>query len=168
MMILETGRLLLREYAETDAEDFFRLNSDPEVIRHTGDIPLTSPEEARTVLREHPIADYRTYGYGRWACLLRETERHIGFAGPKFLPEVGETEIGFRFLRSCWGHGFATEAAQAVIAYSFKELALERLIGIVRPDNVASRRVLEKCGMTRVETISYRGGPAEKFALARK
>lgn len=62
--ILETKRLLLREYNEEDAEAFFRLNSDAAVMRFTNDDLLPSVQAARKVLREHPMADYRTYGFG--------------------------------------------------------------------------------------------------------
>jgi [ribosomal protein S5]-alanine N-acetyltransferase len=64
-VILETDRLFLREYVVEDAEAFFRLNSDPEVLRFTGDESLPNFESARQVLLAHPIADYRKYGFGR-------------------------------------------------------------------------------------------------------
>ncbi|MEP6636783.1 MAG: GNAT family N-acetyltransferase [Acidobacteriota bacterium] len=80
-VILETARLPLREYLESDAEAFFRLNSDPEVLRFVPDEPLLSVEQARQLLLDHPIADYGKYGFGRGACILKTTGEQIGFAG---------------------------------------------------------------------------------------
>ena len=79
--ILETDRLLLREYVEEDAEAFFKLNSDPEVLRFVPDKQLLNVEQARQLLIDHPIADYRKHGFGRGACILKSTGEQIGFAG---------------------------------------------------------------------------------------
>jgi ribosomal-protein-alanine N-acetyltransferase len=103
--ILETDRLLLREYVEDDAEAFFRLNSDPEVLRFVPDKRLRDVEQARQILIDHPIADYRKYGFGRGACILKSTGENIGFAGLKYLEELGEVELGFRLMRAHWGWG---------------------------------------------------------------
>jgi RimJ/RimL family protein N-acetyltransferase len=80
-VILETDRLLVREYVEEDAEAFFKLNSDPEVLRFVPDKALLNVEQTRQILIDHPIADYRKYGFGRGACILKSTGEQIGFAG---------------------------------------------------------------------------------------
>jgi RimJ/RimL family protein N-acetyltransferase len=74
-VILETDRLFLREYVEEDAEAFFKLNSDPEVLRFVPDKRLLNVEQARQILVDHPIADYRKYGFGRGACILKKYGR---------------------------------------------------------------------------------------------
>ena len=76
-VILETDRLFLREYVEDDAEAFFKLNSDPEVLRFVPDKRLLNVEQARQILVDHPIADYRKYGFGRGACILKSTGEQI-------------------------------------------------------------------------------------------
>src|SRR5437868_11868257 len=134
-IMLETERLLLREHTEDDAEAFHELNKDPEVTRYTGDGGPRTVEEMRAILRTHPIADYARHGYGRWACVLKESGELIGFAGLKYLPELGEVDVGYRLRRNCWGRGLATEAARATLAYGFDRLKLERIIGLVDPDN---------------------------------
>ena len=91
-VILETDRLLLREYVEEDAEAFFKLNTDPEVLRFVPDKQLLSVEQARQILIDHPIADYRKYGFGRGACILKSTGEQIGFAGLKYMEELGEVD----------------------------------------------------------------------------
>ena len=110
-VILETDRLLLREYVEEDAEAFLKLNSDPEVLRFVPDKALLNVEQARQILIDHPIADYRKHGFGRGACILKSTGEQIGFAGLKYLEELGEVDVAYRFLPNHWGQGLATEAA---------------------------------------------------------
>ena len=146
--ILETPRLLLREFREADALHFFELNEDPEVIRYTGDLPFASAEEARRFLLDYDR--YKKYGYGRWAVLLKETEAGpawIGWCGLKYIPELNETDIGFRFFRRYWGKGYATEAARACLEYGFRRLGLKRIVGRAMKENGASVRVLEKIGL---------------------
>ncbi len=165
-VILETDRLLLREYVEADAEAFFQLNTDLEILRFTSDAPLRDVEHAREVLCEHPIADYRKYAFGRWACIHKVSGEHLGFTGLKRIEELGEVEIGFRLMRANWGFGFATEAAKACVAYGLNELALKRIIGLVMPDNIASVRVLQKTGLRFSGNVRYRGLQLEKYIIS--
>ena len=81
-MILETDRLLLREFVLDDVEDFFRLISDPDVTRYTGDGGKTL-EEAKKDLEERVVQDYKKHGFGRWAVIYKPTNKIIGFAGLK-------------------------------------------------------------------------------------
>jgi RimJ/RimL family protein N-acetyltransferase len=111
--ILETERLLLREFDEGDVAPFYLMGSDPAVLRHTGDPGggLTSVEHALEVLRSRPIADYRNYGYGRWACVLKASGEVIGFAGLKYLADLQEVDIGYRLLPAYWGQGWPPRLA---------------------------------------------------------
>lgn len=152
-VILETNRLLLREYVEDDAEAFFRLNSDPEVVRFTPSAVLHDVEQAREILLANPMADYRKHGFGRWACILKSTGEHIGFSGLKYLEEFGEVEIGYRLVRAQWGLGLATEAAIAGVRFGLDDLGLKTVIGLVMPENIASVRVLEKAGLRFSENV---------------
>ena len=164
-VILETDRLLLRQYVEEDAEAFFRLNTDPEVLRFVPDPPLQSVEQARQLLIDHPIADYRKHGFGRGACILKSTGEQIGFAGLKYLDELGEVDVAYRLLPAYWRHGLATEAASASLHYGFAELGLPRIIGLVMPENIASVRVLEKAGLRYAETALFWGHQFSKFII---
>jgi len=160
-IVLETDRLILREYVEDDAPAFFRLNSDPEVMRYVPDEPMRSVDQAREILKTHPIADYAEHGFGRLACVLKATGEHVGFSGLKYLKEIDDIDLGFRFLPAHWGKGLATEAAQAVVRYGFTEMApevaavhrmaiqfpLDHIVGLAEADNHGSIRVLEKVGM---------------------
>src|SRR5437868_8101648 len=162
-VILETDRLLLREYEEADAEAFFQLNSDPEVLRFVPDKRLLNVEQARQILIDHPIADYRKYGFGRGACILKSTGEQIGFAGLKYLEEFGEVDVAFRLMPAHWGFGLATEAALASVRFGFADLGLKQIIGLVMPENIASVRVLEKIGPRYSETVSSWGHSFSKY-----
>src|SRR5206468_6825019 len=153
-VILETERLLLREYVEDDAEVFFKLNTDPEVLRFVPDKALLNVEQARQILIDHPIADYRKNGFGRGACILKSTGEQIGIAGLKYLKELDEVDVAYRFMPTYWGQGLATEAARASVRYGFADLGLKRIIGLAMPENTASVRVLEKAGLRYSDSVS--------------
>ena len=89
----------------------------------------------------------------------------IGFAGLKYLDEMDEVDIGYRFLTKYWGAGLASEAARAVLDFGFRNLHLEEIIGLAVPDNAASIRILEKLGMEFVETMDYFGLQAAKYVI---
>ena len=164
-VILETDRLLLREYVEEDAEAFFKLNSDPEVLRFVPDKALLNVEQARQILIDHPIADYRKHGFGRGACILKSTGEQIGFAGLKYLEELGEVDVAYRLMPTHWGQGLATEAALASVRFGFADLGLKQIIGLVMPENIASVRVLEKTGLRYAETVTFWGQQFSKYIV---
>ena len=164
-VILETDRLLLREFVEDDAESFFKLNTDPEVMRFVPDKPLLNVEQARQTLIDHPIADYRRYGFGRGACILKSTGEQIGFAGLKYLDELGEVDVAYRLLPAHWGQGLATEVALASVRYGFAALGLKRITGLVMPKNIASVRVLEKTGLRYSGTVTLWGHTFSRYVI---
>lgn len=164
-VILETDRLVLREYVEDDAEAFFKLNTDPEVLRFVPDKALLNVEQARQLLIDHPIADYRKHGFGRGACILKSTGEQIGFAGLKYLEELGEVDVAYRLLPTHWGLGLATEAALASVRYGFADLGLKQIIGLVMPENIASLRVLEKAGLRYAEEVTFWGNQFSKYII---
>lgn len=164
-IIFQTNRLLVREFLEEDAAEFFKLNSDPEVLRFVPDKALLNVEQARQVLIDHPIADYKQHGFGRGACVLKSTGAQIGFAGLKYLDELDEVDVAYRLRPSYWGQGLATEAAVAAVRYGFTQLGLERIIGLVMPTNIASARVLEKAGLRYATDVSYWNHQFSKYAI---
>jgi [ribosomal protein S5]-alanine N-acetyltransferase len=145
-IIIETPRLILREFIQADAALIYQLNKDPEVTKYTGD-PIRDDKHARQVLESVIIPQYIMNNYGRWAVHTKAENEFIGWCGLKSRPERKEIDLGYRFIRSSWGKGFATEAAYASLRYGFDKLQLDRIIGRAMPQNLASIRVLEKCGM---------------------
>jgi RimJ/RimL family protein N-acetyltransferase len=144
--IIETDRLLLREIVPADKKDMLRMYSDEEVHRYTGEPTIESLEEMEKAILER-VPNYKKYGYGRWATILKEDMRFIGWAGLAYLPEFDEIDLGYRFMPQYWGKGYATEASQAVLDYGFEQLKLPKIIAIAMKENKASIRVMEKVGM---------------------
>jgi ribosomal-protein-alanine N-acetyltransferase len=134
-------------------------------MRHTGDSCLMSVEQARAGLCQRPIADYQKYGFGRLAVFLRSSGKLIGFAGLKYLDDLGEVDLGYRLMVAYWGRGLATEASLACVNYGFQTLELKRIIGLVAPQNHRSVRVLEKCGMAFERMIDSLGQQMAQYAI---
>ena len=122
-------------------------------------------EQVRKRLEERVFRDYQRHGYGRWAAVLKENGRVIGFAGLKHLDDVGESDLGYRLFKEYWGRGLATEGFQAVLRYGFEQVGLERAIGIAHVENRASIRVLEKVGFTLQDFRTYQGFPVAWYAI---
>jgi len=154
---IDTGRLILRRFDERDLDVFYELCSRPEVIRHAQSVPVASREAALEYMRAAPFHDYATYGYGRLASVWKETGDVIGFSGVKYVPEINDAELGYRFLPEFWGLGLATEAGRASIDFARSDLGLRRLVAMVHPDNVASANVLTKLGFSVEKQIRYSG-----------
>jgi RimJ/RimL family protein N-acetyltransferase len=154
---IDTGRLILRRFDERDLDAFFELCSRPEIIRYAQSAPIPSREAALDYMHAAPFHDYATYGYGRFACVWKETGRVIGFSGVKYVPEIEDNELGYRFLSEFWGLGLATEAGRASMDFARSDLGLQRLVALVHPDNVASANVLTKLGFTVERTLRYSG-----------
>jgi RimJ/RimL family protein N-acetyltransferase len=147
---LRTERLSLRAWRLADAERFAAINADPEVMEHFQSV-MTRQESDRML--DRLTRSMERDGWGLWAVELRADGRLLGFTGLQrpafeahFTPAV---EVGWRLARDSWGHGYATEAAQAAIAFAFDELALDELVSFTTEGNVRSRAVMERLGMQR-------------------
>lgn len=146
-MFLETPRLCLRPFTLDDAEDYLRLNADPNLMRYIGRPALTSLDQAIAMLKAAPLRDYQQTGLGRLACIDKFSGKMVGFAGLKLVAELQEYDIGYRFLPAYWGKGLATEAGTALLQYGREVRGLNRIVGIVDPDNKSSIAVLKKLGL---------------------
>ena len=163
---LETARVVLRRFTAADVDHLVDLDSDPEVMRFlTGGTPTP-----RAVI-EHEILPaylgYYTRGdrYGYWAAVEKGTGEFLGWF--HFRPAAGaapdEPELGYRLRRAAWGKGYGTEVSRALIRKGFTELGVRRVVASTYEHNRASRRVMEKAGMTLVRT--YRLTPQELLEL---
>ena len=146
-IILETERLILREHVLSDAQFFFTLNSNFNIVKYTGDSSFKTIEEAEKIV-QYVMNQYKENGYGRWLVAEKETGNPIGWCGLKFHTDTKETDIGYRLLESAWGKGYATESAKACIKYGFNHFNLNRIIGDAMKENTSSINVFKKLGMT--------------------
>ncbi len=147
MQIIETSRLILREFSANDADALALVLSDAETMRFYP-APLDRAGVEGWIARN--LDRYARHGHGLWAMILKSTGEVVGDCGLT-IQNVGglqEIEIGYHVRRDHWGRGLASEAARACCDFGFAHLPAERLISLIRPENVPSRRVAEKNGMT--------------------
>ncbi len=163
-IIIETNRLVLRAFTPEDAPLIYELNLDPDVIRYTGD-PIKDLAQAKQVLEQTIIPQYALYNHGRWAVHVKHNMEFIGWCGLKARPERNEIDLGYRFMKTAWGKGYATEAAFACIKYGFEKLNLERIVGRAMPKNTASLKVLQKCDMQYVGDEIVDDHPAKTYEI---
>jgi [ribosomal protein S5]-alanine N-acetyltransferase len=154
--ILETARLILREFVPEDAEALAQVLADPETMRYYP-APLNRIQVAEWIERNR--RRYQEDGVGLWAMVLKSTSEMIGDCGILRQQVDGESlyEIGYHLRRDLWGQGLATEAAIACREWGFAHLPVDRLISLIRPENLPSRRVAERNGMTVWKEVQWRG-----------
>jgi ribosomal-protein-alanine N-acetyltransferase len=163
---LETSRLLMREFQEEDAVGMYELNSDPDVIRYTGDDPFASVKAAGDFIRKYDA--YAKTGYGRLTILLKSTLQYAGWCGLKLDPASSETDLGFRLHKKFWNQGYATEASLRCIDFGFKELNLDKIVGRAMQENKASINVLKKIGMAFEKDFEAHGGICVQYCIYKK
>ena len=158
---IETERLLLRALDLSDAEGMFELDSNPNVHIFVGKKPVKHIEESVDQIKniQH---QYKTFGTGRWAVVLKETNEFIGWSGIKFITnEINNHkdfyEIGYRFTEKHWGKGYATEAGKAFIDYAFNIMKVDALYAYADEGNQNSRKILEKLGLQYINSFEYEG-----------
>ena len=144
---LETERLVLRPFDLEDIDELAPILGDPETMQYYP-APFTLEKSRQWI--EWNLSNYREHGHGLWALEAKETGELLGDCGliPQTVDGRREVEVGWHVKRSHWRRGLATEAGAACRDYAFGDLGLARLISLIRPENVASRRVAEKLGMT--------------------
>lgn len=173
--VIETERLILREWSPADREPFARMNADPEVMRY---FPKVLSRDESDAVADHIERKMKLYGFGLWAVDVPGVVSFAGFVGlsvPSF--EAAFTpcvEIGWRLAREHQGRGYATEAARAALAFGFDRLRLDEVVSFTVPINAPSLRVMEKLEMTRDPADDFDhpalpvGHPLRRHVLYRK
>lgn len=165
-IILETERFYFRQFTEADAGLFLELNSNPAVVKYVHEAPIADEAAALKVITEIIQPQYIN-GIGRWAMHLKENNEFIGWCGLKYIKELDETDLGYRFFEHCWGKGYATEAARATLRYGFDQMHIDEIIGRAHIDNIASWKVLEKIGMQYWKENNFCDGPTKVYRINR-
>lgn len=152
--VIETKRLILRQWCDGDLASFAALNADARVMEY---FPATLSREASDAVAKRLMDHIQTHGWGMFAATLAKTREFVGFIGimtclleapfnNKMSPVV---EIGWRLAHPFWGKGYATEGALACLEYGFKRLGLEEIVAYTATNNKRSRAVMERIGMNR-------------------
>lgn len=163
-------RVLLRAWRDDDLAPFARLNADPEVMRWLGGPQPPAASDALAARIRRTMDDI-----GLWAVEIPDEAAFIGFVGlqvPSFEAEFTPcVEVGWRLARAYWGHGYATEAATASLAYAFGTLGYDEIVSFTVVGNVRSRRVMERLGMSEEREFDHpslpRGHELERHVLYR-
>ncbi|MFZ0297777.1 MAG: GNAT family N-acetyltransferase [Candidatus Sulfotelmatobacter sp.] len=164
--ILETPRLILREFSTDDVDALERVLSDPETMRFYP-APLDRAGVEKWIVRN--CRRYAQDGHGLWAMVLKTNGELIGDCGLTVQPvdTTDEIEIGYHVRRDYWGQGLATETARACRDYGFARLPVDHIISLIRPENLPSRRVAEKNGMTIWKEVMRKGIPHLVYKIHR-
>lgn len=156
-VVLETDRLLLRQFTAADEDNLVELDSDPEVMRFLSGGRPTPREVIRRDVLPRILRDYQQYAgrFGLWAAVAKADGRFLGWfeLRPRDGGSPDEVELGYRLRREFWGQGYATEGARALVHKAFTDLNVRRVFAETMAVNTASRRVMEKAGLHYVRTF---------------
>ncbi len=160
-IVLKTPRLDIRQFTADDADNLFSLDRDPGVMRYLG--RPASREVLRDKIIPFHLGVYQRFDrLGTWAAESADTGEFLGWF--HFRAEDGDItniHLGYRLRRAAWNKGYATEGSAALINMGFTDLGVQRVFAHLMTANAASRRVLEKCGLTPVHTVPYVGPDAD-------
>jgi ribosomal-protein-alanine N-acetyltransferase len=159
-MLLETNRLLIERFKNSDVQDWAKIENDADVRRFV-DGKMLSFEEATEYVTMN-IQHYQTYGYGRYAVRSKENRTLIGMCG--FLDEPYGIDFGYRYSKDSWGKGLGFEAAKKVLEYGFLELGLDTVIGLTAEQNYGSVRILEKLNFKFEHKLLFNNTHALKYS----
>ncbi len=171
-MQLETNRLIMRPFEETDAEGLFLLDSNPEVMKYVGGVVSTEIEQSRQMI-EFIQNQYKENGVGRLAVIEKSSNILIGWSGLKYLTKEingmkNVYELGYRFLPEYWGKGYATETAIAALSYAFSEIKTDVVYAMAVTENAGSNHVLRKLGFEELGTFLDDGDLCYWYKLEKK
>lgn len=163
--MFETDRLILRRLEDADVEEIYRMRSDPDVMRF-----IRAPQNRLETVNWLKLVSSRWDGEGIGFCALveKKNSKFLGWCGLWRLKETDEIEIGYAIAKSDWGNGFAAEAARFFLDYAFENLKPERIVAVAEPENLSSRRVMEKLGMKFVGFGDFYNRELVQYVISRK
>ena len=144
-IILQIPRLILRRFtnSDEDAALLIKLNSDPEVLKYLHEPVLQNLQQAKEIISNIILPQYEK-GLGCWTVQTKNKNEFIGWCWLKHRPEAYEIDLGYRFIKTVWGKGYATEASLHTLTYGFKQLHLKTIVGRAHIENTGSLNVLKK------------------------
>ena len=161
--IVETERLLMRTWDETDAVHVAPIYANPEVMQFIPGGVWSAERTARTIARMRELDAENGYGY--YPVIVKSTGRIIGHCGLGRLEQSQEIEVAYILDSAYWWHGYATEAARAMVGYAFSNLKLLRIVAVAFPENTRSINVMRKIGMAQVGLAHHFGATVVKYEI---
>jgi RimJ/RimL family protein N-acetyltransferase len=147
MTAMNTGRLLLSPLVNTDAMQLFRIMADPDTMQYWAAGPHATVAQTYEWIANVEVS-WKTNGFGDWSVRIEATGDVIGFCGLHYVQGMAEVNIGYVLDKLYWGKGYGTEASLAALTFGFSSAEVNLIAGVTDPRNVASIKVLEKCGMS--------------------
>jgi len=166
VLTLETERLLLRPFRQTDLDPYAVMCADPQVMRYLGDRAVLAREDAWRQMAML-VGHWSLRGFGTWAIEERATGTLLGRAGLHYPDGWPDREVNWALARPYWGHGFAFEAAKAVLAHAFGSLRWERASSLIDAENYRSIRLAERLGERFERQVEVRGFRVGLYSIDR-
>ena len=163
---IETLRLRLRPWTPDDAETWFNILQEDGILRYFPNPHPPARAKADAYIAHH-LTHWQERGYGHWAVVTRDDDRVVGWNGLEYLPDLDETEVAYLLSKRVWGRGYATEATRLTVQFGFETIGLQKIIGLVHPDNIASISVLEKCGLAFADHVRLWGMELSRYRIRR-
>ena len=159
--LLETPRLTLRPWQDSDLDSLAEICSDPVVMKYVGSGEFWPVERCLAFIRKNTRL-LEEYGYCQWGVEFNDNRQVIGFCG--FVPHEGDIEIGWRLASRCHGLGLGLEAAKAAIQFA-QHAGMTRVVARVQAENAASLRLAERLGMTKLTSLYRNGREIRQFEI---
>ena len=164
--MIETERLIFRKFTSEDLPLLITQRSDPDVNRYLGGEELQNPAALAQRIKFY-ISCYEKYGFGMCVMIWRPTGEIIGSAGIQPLYGTDDIEVGYSMIKDFWGRGIGTEAARGWLTFGFTDAGLEKIVAVAHLENTASRRIMEKLGMTYKKTEYHYNADCAFYSITR-
>ena len=166
--VLRIDGFIMRPIQASDLDTLATIWSDREVTRFLPSRGVPIPRKNAEKSLQSFIEHWQQRGYGIWAIVEDDSSQMVGYCGLRYLDELDEVEVLYGLAKAYWGRGIVTQAAKAAVLYSFNVANLDKLIAMALPDNLASRRVIEKAGLRyekqihifNLDALYYSGKPS--------
>ncbi|MDN3723854.1 GNAT family N-acetyltransferase [Aequorivita sp. SDUM287046] len=156
--MIETERLILREYTLSDAPFIYKLMNSDGWLKNIGDRNINTIGDAEAYMQKNYLSSYEKYGFGPFLVSLKKTGEPLGSSGLYKRANLDHPDVGFAFLPEAANKGYAFESAQAVMNYAAETLKIEKIVGITLPENIPSIKLLKKLGLAEVGKYQYEDG----------
>jgi len=165
--MIETERLYFRKFELDDLPQLIEQRTDPDMYRYLGGTRMQNPEALAKRIRFY-MSCYDSHGFGMCPMFWKRSGEMIGFSGLQPLEDTGEIEVGYSVIKPYWGKGIGTEAARGWMEFGFNNFGLDRIVAVAVEANTASRRIMEKLGMSYEKTEDHYGEACAFYAVSKE